>query len=448
MTAETDRLPRRDVRGRDSTFRSLLLSGLLLGGLAVSGAQAQGVKYRVPNSVQSERGEAQNSLPSLPYTQYEFPMLYSTPVLPDLTGPQTFQGLPLTAQQPAQSSAPTSTPRPLSDAEKQSLQALFSKVRPATLRIEQCDLNVAGACDDPDGIGSGVLISADGLALTAYHVVEGASKLSAQTADRKRYAVTVVGYDDQYDLALLRVAVPKGTPFVPVAGSRPGVGDAVLAVGNGGGRFLQPKSGRLTGLEASAGPGGATFPPGTLQMNAPLVPGDSGGPILNARGELTGIVSYISISRSRGPASFAVPVTAGDPRLADLRAGKKLDAPIIGIGLGYPFSSLMTLDSTDFKQISELLNLGNTPGAFFTSVVQNSPADRAGLKPLELDQQNQRVSGDIVTAVNGKRIVNFDEFQYAVRSYKPGDTITLSVLRDDKPLTVKLTLIGRSQTNR
>ncbi|MFK7602890.1 S1C family serine protease [Deinococcus sp. SM5_A1] len=399
MTAETDRLPRRDVRGRDTVLRRLLLSGLLLGGLAFSGVQAQDT--------------------------------------------------PLTAQKPAQSkSSAANTPKPLTDAEKQTLKTLFSKVRPATLRIEQCDNTVPGACDEPDGIGSAVLISADGLALTAYHVVEGASKLSAQTVDKKRYAVEVVGYNDQDDLALLRVSVPGGTPFLPIASARPSVGDAVLAVGNGGGTFLQPKTGRLTGLEANAGPGGATFPPGTLQMSAPLVPGDSGGPILNVRGELTGIVSYISISREKGPASFAVPVTASDARLVDLRAGKKLDAPIIGIGLNGTFTSLLTIDATDFKRISDLLKLGDTPGAFFTSVNQGSPAEKAGLQPLQLNDRNQRISGDIVTEVNGKRIINFDEFQYTVRSYKPGDTITLTVLRNSKPLMVKLTLIGRSQTQR
>ncbi len=400
MTAETDCLPRRDVRGRDPKPRSFLLSALLLGSLCLSGAQA-------------------------------------------------LQGLPSTAQKPAQSTADSTsrnTPKPLTDAERQTLRTLFSKVRPATLRIEQCDLNKPGACDDPDGIGSGVLISADGLALTAYHVVEGAPKLSAQTVDKKRYAVEVVGYDDQDDLALLRISVPKGTPFVPLAAARPGVGDAVLAVGNGGGSFLQSKSGRLTGLDASAGPGGATFPPGTLQMSAPLVPGDSGGPILNTKGELTGIVSYISISRNTGPASFAVPVTASDARLAELRAGKKLDAPIIGISLNGPYTSLLTIDATDFKRASELLNLGDTPGAFFTGVTPGSPAEKAGLQPLKLDDKDQRVSGDIVTEVNGKRIINFDEFQYAVRTYRPGDTITLTVLRDSKPLMVKVTLIGRSQS--
>ncbi|QFP75907.1 S1C family serine protease [Deinococcus sp. AJ005] len=408
MTAETDRLPRRDVRGRDSNLRRLLLSGLLLGGLALSGGQAQ----------------------DLPLTAQKFAQTQN-----------------LQTQKPAQTSA-INAPKPLTDAEKQTLKTLFSKVRPATLRIEQCDNTVPGACDEPDGIGSAVLISADGLALTAYHVVEGASKLSAQTVDKKRYAVEVVGYDDQDDLALLRVSVPGATPFVPLSSARPGVGDAVLAVGNGGGTFLQPKTGRLTGLEADAGPGGATFPPGTLQMSAPLIPGDSGGPILNVRGELTGIVSYISVSREKGPASFAVPVTASDARLAELRAGKKLDAPIIGISLNGPYTALLTIDATDFKRASALLKLGDTPGAFFTGVNPGSPAEKAGLQPLKLNDKDQRVSGDIVTEVNGKRIINFDEFQYAVRTYRPGDTITLTVLRGNKPLMVKVTLIGRSQAQR
>ena len=403
MTAETDRLPRRDARSRTLNLRVLVLSGLLLGGLGLTGPQAQGLNDPVPLAQQPA------------------------------------------AQRPAPRAA-VNAPAPLTDADREALRVLFGKVRPATLRIEQCDLNRPGDCDDPNGIGSGVLISADGLALTAYHVVEGNRKLSAQTVDRKRYAVEIVGYDDQYDLALLRVAVPRGTPFLPLARARPSVGDAVLAVGNGGGGFLQPKSGRLTGLEASAGPGGASFPPGTLQMSAALVPGDSGGPILNLGGELTGIVSYVSVNPNRETASFAVPVTVGDARVADLRAGKKLDAPIIGIGLNGAFTTFITLDAEDFKRLSDVLKLGDTPGAFFTSVVRGSPADRAGLKPLELNDQDQRVSGDIVTAVDGKRIINFDEFQYAVRTYKPGDTITLSVLRDNKPLVVKLTLIGRSQS--
>ncbi|GGL97113.1 serine protease [Deinococcus aerophilus] len=334
----------------------------------------------------------------------------------------------------------SNTAKPLTDMERQMLKALFTKVRPATLRIEQC---VPTNCVEPDGIGSAVLISADGLALTAYHVVARARTLSAQTLDKKRYPVEVVGYSDQDDLALLRVAVPRGTPFLPLAASGPSVGDALLAVGNGGGAFLLDKSGRLTGVNADAGR--ADFPPGTLQMNAPLVPGDSGGPVLNTRGEVTGVVSYISLSRAGDSASFAVPVTASDTRLAELRQGVKKDAPVIGIYLSQPFDALFALDAENFKRLSGLLKLGDTPGAFFTSLSPGGPAEKAGLKPLVLNDQSQRVSGDIVTAVNGKRILNFSEFQYAVRAYAPGDTIILTVRRDERTLQVKVTLTGSSE---
>ena len=331
------------------------------------------------------------------------------------------------------------TPAPLTASETARLQELFQKARPATLRIEQC---APDDCADPDGVGSAVLISADGLALTAYHVVGGARTLSAQTLDRKRYAAEVIGYNDQDDLALLRVRVPAGTPFLPLATGAPGVGNVALAIGNGGGAFLRPKTGRLTALDADAGR--ADFPPGTLELNAPVVPGDSGGPVLNASGQVTGIVSYIRTDGRRSRA-YAVPVTVTDPRLTALKAGEKRDAPVIGITLGGPFGDLFFLPERGFTELSRLLKLGDTPGAFFTGVSRGSPAERAGLQPLRLDANDERVSGDIVTAVNGKRIVNFSEFQYAVRAFRPGDTVTLTVLRAGKTLQVPVTLTGRSQ---
>ncbi|MFC6661176.1 S1C family serine protease [Deinococcus multiflagellatus] len=359
------------------------------------------------------------------------------------------------AQQTAPAQSPTSAPpqsvqdrrvrsgttaAALTAQEQATLQALVAKVRPATVRVEQCP---TPACSRTNGVGTGVLISPDGLVLTAYHVIQGATVLSVQTEDRTRYVAQVVGYNDQDDLALLRVSVPAGTPYLRLAAARPAVGDIALAIGNGNGAFLKTKVGRLTGLDSDAGR--ADFPPGTLELNAPLIPGDSGGPVVNARGELTGIVSYISVSpQSRQPQSYAVPVTATDPRLAQLKAGAKLDAPVIGIGLGGPFSDLFFLPAEGFRKLAPLLKLGDTPGAFFTSVSPGSPAAQAGLRPLVLNADAERISGDIVTAVNGKRIVNFSEFQFAVRAYKPGDTITLSVLRDGKPLEVKLTLAGRS----
>lgn len=357
-------------------------------------------------------------------------------------------GTPWQTQHTKRTEAPAAPARTqtLGPSDREALAALFTKVRPATLRLEICPTNTT-SCADPDGIGSGVLIGPGGLALTAYHVVFQADRLVAVTSDKRRFSVKVVGFDDQHDLAVLKVNVPQGTPYLPLAKSAPSVSDPLLAVGNGGGEFLRSQTGRLISLNAAATR--ADFPPGTLEMSARLIPGDSGGPVLNAAGEVQGIVSYIRADGDDESSiiSYAVPVTQGDALVAALRGGTKREAPVIGVGLDGQFGLLSSLPADKFAEFSRALKLqlGATPGAFFTSVVQGSPAGKAGLRPLSYDQKTDKiVAGDLVTAVNGKRVVNFSEFQYAVRTYAPGDTVTLSVVRGGKTIRLKLTLAARS----
>ena len=191
------------------------------------------------------------------------------------------------------------------------------------------------------------------------------------------------------------------------------------------------KTGRLTALNVAASR--ADFPPGTLELTAPLVPGDSGGPILNAQGEVMGIVSYISAQPTpfgiATRSSYAVPVTRNAPILTQLRGGLKVDAPVIGL------RSFGDIADDYFAR----LGLGNLPGAVFTSVTKGSPADKIGLrplKPLKTDQNGTptQLSGDVITAINGLRIHNFDELLSAVRARQVGDVIKLSVVRDGKPI--------------
>ncbi|GAA4006915.1 S1C family serine protease [Deinococcus rubellus] len=353
---------------------------------------------------------------------------------PQLSAPPT-SPLPRLAAPPAGVDA---APKPLTQSEQKSLGSIFTKSRPGSLRLEQCP--VTGSCEppdgEPDGLGSAFVIEsgANGtLALTAYHVVFGAKKLVAVTLDKTRYPVTVLGYDDGHDVALLRINVPTGRtlPVLPLAAAMPKVGQSALAIGNGGGDFLVSKTGRLTALNVAASR--ADFPPGTLELTAPLVPGDSGGPILNAQGEVMGIVSYISAMPTpfgiATRSSYAVPVTRNAPILAQLRGGLKVDAPVIGL--------LSFGDIAD--EYFGPLGLGSLPGAVFTSVTKGSPADQAGLrplKPLKTDQNGTptRLSGDVITAINGLRIHNFDELLSAVRARRVGDVIKLSVVRDGKPI--------------
>ena len=342
--------------------------------------------------------------------------------------------------------APAST-NPLTVAEEKSLGSVFLKSRPGSLRIEQCPPQ--GSCEEPDGLGSGVVIESGPngtLALTAYHVVFGAKKLEAVTVDKSRYPVTVIGYDDGHDVALLRLNVPAGRKLsaLPLATAAPKIGQSALAIGNGGGAFLTSKTGRLTALNVAAER--ADFPPGTLELTSALVPGDSGGPILNDKGEVMGVVSYISLrSTALGVAtraSYAVPVTKNSSLLADLRKGVKRDAPVIGL-----------LSSGDIaEQYFEPLGLGNLSGAVFTAVTKGGPADKAGLKPIRPLSSDAygtptKLGGDVITAINGVRIHGFDELLSAVRARQVGEIIKLSVVRDGKPIPdLNLTLGPRTLT--
>lgn len=343
--------------------------------------------------------------------------------------------------------APTTTPK--SDLPA-ALRDTYAKARPATLRIEQCP---ATRCTDPDAVGTGFVISEDGLALTAYHVIFGAKSLSAVDVNRKRYPVTVVGYDDGNDVALLKVNFPRPAPFLKLADAAPKPGDPVLAIGNGGDAFLQPKAGKLVALNSKAVL--ANFADNTLEVNAFLIPGDSGGPIINAAGEVEGVTSYI-----RNPyfdeegnrlapdaikyRSFAVPITAGSQVIKDLRAGVKRDAPVVG--LSFNRTSGFT------PEIFELFGLGTKPGVAIDRVTPGSPADQAKLRSLVVldqgdvtKQQPPKLRADVVTAVNGKAVAAFEEFLAAVRSYKVGDTVTLTVQRGDQTLQIPITLAPRAQ---
>ena len=346
------------------------------------------------------------------------------------------------------SSAPKSpAPKPLTSTEQKSLDLIFTKARPGSLRIEQCPLT--GSCEEPDGLGTGFIIQSDAsgtLALTAYHVIFGARKLEAVGLDRARYPVSVIGYDDGHDVALLKINVPSGRtlPALPLAPQPPKVGQSALAIGNGNGDFLVSKSGRLVGLNVAASR--ADFPPGTLQLTAPLIPGDSGGPILNAQGEVMGVISYISAHRTpfgvATDASYAVPVTKGSPLLAELRGGLKRDAPILGLRSSGDLS----------EEAFATLGLGSLPGAVFTEVTKGGPADLAGLRPLKPINNDAngvptQLSGDVITAINGVRIRGFDELLAAVRSQKVGVIIKLSVVRDGKAIPdISLKLAPRTIT--
>jgi len=310
---------------------------------------------------------------------------------------------------------------------------LFVKSRPATVRVEQSGERNG----TPDAIGTGFFIDDSGTLLTAYHVVENARHLNVLTVSRMRFRAHLVGFDARRDVAVLKADVRGKVPFLALADRTPRVGERVLAIGNSRNQFLQPREGRLLRLNAEAAR--ADFPQGTLEMSAPLAPGDSGGPILNTAGHAVGVVSYIRLASDdfgsagdegdvRTLASYAVPVTLTDATVRAMREGKKNDVPALGIEGGSAHQY-------------------ETQGAVVVGVVQGSPAARAGLlgeRSVPVRRADgtvgRRLVADIIVAVDGQPTDGFDELLFQIRQKRIGQTVQLTVDRDGKMLTISVKL--------
>lgn len=301
-------------------------------------------------------------------------------------------------------------------------RALFEQARPATVRVESLDTR-----SNEGGIGTGFFISAQGQVLTAYHVVSTGTLFQVNTLSGRTYQAQVAAFDAQADVAVLQVRGKGPFPFLKLTSRAPRLGETVLAIGNSGGDFLQARRGQLLGLDARASR--ADFPQGTLEMSAPLAPGDSGGPIIDGNGEAIGVVSYIRVDENgRTRRSYAVPVVEGNRLMDDLRAGIKRDVAAAGL-------------------ILDDIHSGNVkpPGAVVARVARNSPAAQAGLRGSTFDGNgNLKTLGDIITGVNGERTGDANAVISAIRQAKVGDTIRLEYVRDGQTRQAELKLVAKA----
>ena len=344
------------------------------------------------------------------------------------------------------------------------LAEVFEFARPATLAIEA---RCAGSRAGPLGVGTGFFISQDGLVLSAYHVVDATSQVPpcpveyiGVTPERNEYPLALVGFDAFFDIALLQAAVPREVPFLEVADRMPAPGDRVVAIGNSRGDFLAGRTGVVTRLGVRAAR--ADFAEDTIELTAALAPGDSGGPVVNLRGEAVGVVSYISFNPNANEsdtflppflrglalpadyASYAVPVTSGGDLLVALRAGEQRDVPVIGLSWSSGFDSR-------YEPRAAGVDLGPRPGTIVESVAPGGPADRAGLRELRrrpvLDAEGRQVGveieADVIVAVDGRPVQGLFELLEVVRMKEVGDAVTLRVQRGNALFQVELVLGAR-----
>ncbi|HEY7951875.1 MAG TPA: trypsin-like peptidase domain-containing protein [Solirubrobacteraceae bacterium] len=293
--------------------------------------------------------------------------------------------------------------------------------------------------------GSGIIVSADGTILTNWHVVENAVKVTVSLEHGKTVNAQVVGKDPSNDLAVLRIPT-EGLTLHPLTlgdSSKAQVGDPVLAIGNPFGLDRTLTTGVVSALQRQiTAPNGFTIS-NVLQTDAPINPGNSGGPLLDASGRVIGINSQIETGGSSGGSvgiGFAVPINTAKTELPQLEKGGTVRGAYLGL-------TSLTIDESLAP-----LNLPVKSGALVQSVQSGTPAQKAGIRGGSLSGQiaggQVAVGGDIVVGIDGKPVTSSEDLSAAISAKKPGDTVSIELLRAKgngsyEHKTIKVTLAER-----
>lgn len=299
--------------------------------------------------------------------------------------------------------------------QEQTLEQVYQNSTAASVRVNVGD----------SGIGSGFFISSDGLVLTAAHVALGDGNLSITMEAGRSYPAKLVGFEEYQDLALLQVS-GNNFPFLKLSPTPVKVGDSVVAIGNSRGRFDGGKTGRVIRLDARLDP---TFPSGLVATTMPLAPGDSGGPVLNSKGEVVGV--SVAVGTVRGEfSSYYKPVNTSSAIVNELKAGLRRGVPILGISVA---------DATRYLEQS---------GALITDVREGLGAQRAGLREPQVEtyrdeqgrMQQNFVGADVIVGVDGHSVRTPRDLIAYLHGKKPGDQVKLQVLRGNQTIEIMVIL--------
>jgi len=269
--------------------------------------------------------------------------------------------------------------------------------------------------------GSGVIISADGYIVTNNHVVDGADELMVTLNDNKEYSARIIGTDATTDLALIKIDA-KSLPAIVIANSDDvKIGEWVLAVGNPLGLNNTVTAGIVSAKARTMGQGVQSM----IQTDAAINQGNSGGALVNTRGELIGINAMIySQTGSNIGYGFAIPTTIMNKVVDDLKQYGNVQRAMIGIK-----GSDVNVYVDSEKEKGNEVDLGTMEGIYVAEVVEDGAAEEAGLK-----------KGDVITHIDNQKIKSFGELQNVIAQKRPGDKITINYLRNKSKKSATLTL--------
>ena len=291
-----------------------------------------------------------------------------------------------------------------------------------------------GGEQQASGQGSGFVFDADGHIVTNHHVVDGAQSVSVRFWDGSTYDATVVGTDPSTDLAVIKVDAPSDVliPLTLGDSASLSVGETVVAIGSPFGLEGTLTSGIVSALNREmTSPNNFTIS-NSIQTDAAINHGNSGGPLLNAAGEVVGVNTQIkSDSGGSDGVGFAIPSSTVSSIVPQIISSGSVEHAYLGVGVATLSESVAS-------------ELGVPTGAMVTEVRQGAPAAEAGLRAASgsemVNGQSYPTGGDVITAVDGTAITDGASLQSAIDAKRPGDSVSITYTRDGTSTTVQVSL--------
>lgn len=317
---------------------------------------------------------------------------------------------------------------------------VFDKVHPAVVNIATTTLSMNFWMEiiPRQGQGSGFIIDRKGYILTNNHVVAKAQRITVTMANGKKHTATLVGRDPPSDLAVIKI--PSGAVYVVATlgdSGRIRVGQKAIAIGNPFGLSHTLTTGIISALKRGIKTQDGNQIDDLIQTDAAINPGNSGGPLLNSSGEVIGINTAIySLSGGYQGIGFAIPINHARDVATQLITSGRVARPWLGI-------TGITLN----PGLSEGLKLGVEQGVLVVQVIPGSPAAQAGLRgghrEVIVEGLRLPLGGDIITGIDNHKVTGMKQMVRLLNKLKVGETMTLRIFRDGRPMELNVLLAER-----
>ncbi len=318
---------------------------------------------------------------------------------------------------------------------------LFKKTSPSVVHITSINVRRDRASlslfDAPRGTGSGFVWDKQGHIVTNYHVIQGAQKAKVTFPDHSVWNARIVGYEADKDIAVLKIDAPAGR-LIPLSVGTSNdlqVGQSVFAIGNPFGLDQTLTTGVISGLGREIQSVTKRVISDVIQTDAAINPGNSGGPLLDSAGRFIGINTaiYSPSGKQSAGIGFAVPVDTVNRYVPELIRHGKVERPALGITI---------FNDAQLKQIIESGTI-DRQGVLIRSVLPDSAAAKAGMKPTLRKEEEGILWGDLIIAIDGKEIKTSQDLFDALEKQRVGDEVTVTVYWQGKERKLKVILQSR-----